>query len=100
MLRWYRWRGYRPLDRNWHCRHGELDLVVSRGTTVVFCEVKTRTSARFGVPEAAVTSHKQARIRRLALAWLAAHPDVRFDSIRFDVGSVLDRRVRVNEGAF
>ena len=45
---WYRARGYQVLARNWRCREGELDLVLGEGRMFVFCEVKTRTSERFG----------------------------------------------------
>jgi putative endonuclease len=85
---WYEAAGYRILDRNWRCREGELDLVVSRGRTVVFCEVKTRRSIRFGAPVEAVTVTKQRRLRTLALQWLAAQSQ-RGGDLRFDVASVL-----------
>jgi putative endonuclease len=85
---WYETAGYRILDRNWRTRDGELDLVVSQGRTVVFCEVKTRRSTRFGAPVEAVTATKQRRIRTLALQWLAAQSR-RGDELRFDVASVL-----------
>ena len=85
---WYEAAGYRILDRNWRCRDGELDLVVGRGPAVVFCEVKTRRSTRYGAPVEAVTATKQRRIRTLALQWLAAHSR-RGDDLRFDVASVL-----------
>jgi putative endonuclease len=85
---WYEAAGYRILDRNWRCREGELDLVASRGRTVVFCEVKTRRSTRFGAPVEAVTATKQRRLRTLALQWLAAQSE-RGGDLRFDVASVL-----------
>jgi putative endonuclease len=86
---WYEAAGYRVLDRNWRVREGELDLVVlATDGAVVFCEVKTRTSDRFGAPVEAVTATKQRRIRTLAAQWLAAHPGVGH-GIRFDVASVL-----------
>jgi putative endonuclease len=75
------------LARNWRVREGELDLVVRSGTTIVFCEVKTRRSDAFGIPAEAVTPAKQARIRRLAVQWLAAGGD-RAASLRFDVAAV------------
>ncbi len=84
---WYEAAGYRVLDRNWRCRDGELDLVVSRDTTLVFCEVKTRGSTRFGAPVEAVTATKQRRLRMLAARWLAEH-DTRRPALRFDVASV------------
>ncbi len=66
--------GYELLDANWRCRDGELDLVAREGDCLVVAEVKTRTSSRFGSPIEAITPRKAARLRRLAGAWLAAHP--------------------------
>ncbi len=91
--------GHRILDRNWRCRDGELDLVVTDGSTVVFCEVKTRSSTAYGVPAAAVTPAKQQRIRHLAMRWLDEH-EVRARSLRFDVASVIDGTVEIVEAAF
>jgi putative endonuclease len=84
---WYRARGFAVVDRNWRVREGEIDLVVRRGSTLVFCEVKTRSSDRFGVPTEAVTFAKQRRLRTLAMRWLAAHPGAHGE-LRFDVASV------------
>ena len=100
---WYAGRGYDVVARNWRCPTGELDLVVRKGRTLVFCEVKTRTSAAFGAPVEAVTPAKQARLRRLAGAWLeeagGAGAGSRGD-LRFDVASVLAGEIEVIEGAF
>jgi putative endonuclease len=85
---WYQAAGYRVIERNWRCRAGELDVVVTIGDTLVFCEVKTRASTRFGVPVEAVTEAKQRRLRMLAARWLAEH-NVRRRSLRFDVASVM-----------
>lgn len=83
-------QGYRIVARNWRCRHGEVDLVVARGGTLVFCEVKTRRSERFGVPAEAVTPAKQRRLRRIAAAFLAEraerHAMIRFDVVEVRVG--------------
>ena len=97
---WYAAHGYEVLARNWRCRTGELDLVVAQGRLVVFCEVKSRTSERFGTPAEAVTRDKQMRIRRLAARWLADAAPARPRAIRFDVACVLDGTVEVLEGAF
>lgn len=96
---WYRSRGYEVLNRNWRCREGELDLVVSRGGVVVFVEVKTRRSDRYGSPAEAVTPAKQRRIRGLALRYLA-ETGRRPRRVRFDVVAILDGRLRVIEQAF
>ena len=83
-------QGLIVLDRNWRCDVGELDIVARDGDALVICEVKTRSSRRFGDPLEAVTSTKAARLRRLAARWIVAH-DVRPREIRIDlVGIVLD----------
>lgn len=88
--RWYRRAGYRVLARNWHCREGELDLVVARGDAVAFVEVKARSSGRFGTGAEAVDHRKQRRIRTAAIRWLDQEPRY-VDDLRFDVVEV-DRR--------
>ncbi len=87
------------LARNWRCRAGELDLVVRRGRTVVFCEVKTRSSDAFGTPAEAVTHAKREKVRHLAARWLDDCP-FRPTGIRFDVASVTPHGVEIIEGAF
>jgi putative endonuclease len=100
---WYVAAGYAVVARNWRVRAGEIDLIARRGPALVFCEVKTRRSDRFGTPAEAVTPRKQARIRGLAGQWLAAHK-IRADVLRFDVASVRPNGrgwdVDVIEGAF
>jgi putative endonuclease len=96
---WYEAAGYEVLARNWRCPAGELDLVLARGGCVVFCEVKARASAAFGLPAEAVTATKQARLRRLAAAWLDA-TGRRPREIRFDVAAVLGADLEVIEDAF
>lgn len=76
------------LERNWRCPGGELDIVARDGDTLVFCEVKTRSSADFGSPLEAVTARKAARLRRLAGAWLHEH-DLRVPQVRIDLVGVL-----------
>ncbi|MGA8850361.1 MAG: YraN family protein [Aeromicrobium sp.] len=76
------------LARQWTCRFGEIDIVARDGTTLVICEVKTRTSTRYGGPFEAVTGQKAARLRRLVTEWLAVH-DVHPPAVRIDVVSVV-----------
>ncbi len=83
--------GLQLLARNWRCPQGELDLVAADGDTVVFCEVKTRTSTAYGLPAEAVTPAKAARLRRLGAAWLCS-ADRSWQFVRFDVVSVLRPR--------
>ncbi|ONH31231.1 YraN family protein [Pseudofrankia asymbiotica] len=79
--------GAEILDRNWRCREGELDIVAREAGTLVFCEVKTRSGTRFGTPAEAVVGRKAARVRLLAVRWLAEHPRVR-GPVRFDLLAV------------
>jgi putative endonuclease len=90
--------GLRILTRNWRCRYGELDLIVADPTTctVVFVEVKTRTSDRFGGLAEAVTAAKVRRLRRLAGIWLASQR-VKWPAIRIDVIGVRVGRTRTPE---
>jgi putative endonuclease len=83
--RHYRLRFYRILGTNvWICGY-ELDLIVRRGRTVAFVEVKSKGGDRFGDPVEMVTPEKVWRIRAAAEAWLAAHPEHDCCSVRFDV---------------
>ncbi|HET7387242.1 MAG TPA: YraN family protein [Nocardioidaceae bacterium] len=76
-------RGMVLLDRNWRCEMGEIDLVLREGPVLVVCEVKTRSSTRFGSTIEAVDEQKAARLRRLAARWVATHdehpPEIRID---------------------
>jgi putative endonuclease len=80
-------QGMVVLDRNWRCRTGEIDIILRDGPELVFCEVKTRRSDRFGSPAEAVTRSKVRRLRRLAAEWLA-QAGLRAPTVRFDVVSV------------
>ena len=97
--RHYRQLGGEILDRNWRCVHGELDLVVRVGSTIVFSEVKARRTDRYGPAAAAVGPAKQHRIRRLAADWLAEHPISR-TGIRFDVVAITGTRLELYDDAF
>jgi putative endonuclease len=76
--------GLRILDRNWRCTEGEIDIVAAERQVLVICEVKTRSSTKYGSPLEAITRSKRARLRRLAVRWLVAH-GVLFDEVRIDV---------------
>lgn len=86
---WLEERGYALVERNWRCPSGELDLVLRDGDTLVFAEVKTRSSLEFGHPFEAITSKKAARLRRLAAAWCRERgPGV--GAVRIDAVAVTD----------
>lgn len=98
VARHYESAGYEVLDRNWRVRGGELDLVLARGDEIVFCEVKTRSTDRYGCGVEAVGPRKQRFLRRTAISWLDAHD--RRGRLRFDVAAVTGNRIHVVEGAF
>jgi len=96
--------GLEILDRNWRCAEGEIDIVAAEGGTLVVCEVKTRTGTAFGDPAEAVVGVKAARLRRLALRYLAER-GIGWRDLRFDVVTVVRRSqgdpvVRHLRGAF
>jgi len=82
-----RGRGYRILERNYRCPLGEMDIIARDGKTVVFVEVKTRSSERFGSPQAAVGPRKQHRMTAIALYYLKAK-GLLDGPARFDVAAV------------
>jgi putative endonuclease len=79
--------GYKILARGRRLRPGELDLVAVDGRTIVFVEVKTRTSQDAGHPSEAVDSEKQRRLTRLAVTFLKRHGLLDYPA-RFDVVAV------------
>lgn len=84
----YRWRGYSIEERNLRTSGGEIDLIVTRGRTVVFVEVKSRQRLHLGDPHEAVDRSKQLRIARLAERYLRHH-GLSACEVRFDVVSLV-----------
>jgi putative endonuclease len=90
-------QGYEILDRNYHSRFGEVDLVAEKDRCIVFVEVKTRTNDSFGLPEESVTPEKLAKIYDTALLWLQDHPD-KPDDWRVDaVAVMMDKSMTPND---
>lgn len=78
-------KGYKIIARNHRTRSGEIDVIARDGQTLVFVEVKARTSNRYGSAKAAVTAHKQRQVSKVALGYLKAtdqsHVKARFDVV-------------------
>ncbi len=96
--------GLKLLARNYTTRHGELDLVMLDGDTVVFVEVRYRVHPGHGNAVASVTRGKQDKLIRTAQLWLAAHPQhaqrpCRFDVVSYD-GPAVDARMQWLRGTF
>ncbi len=96
--------GYRILERRYRTRAGEIDFIAREGETLVFVEVKARSSLACGRPSEAVDGRKRGRLARAASLYLARRggPEV---PCRFDVVEVLQEpgaapRVRLIRNAF
>jgi putative endonuclease len=79
--------GYDIVERNYRCPEGEIDIIARQQDTLVFIEVRTKTSRRFGGPEESITPVKAARLRTLAAHYGQSHeglPEAR----RIDVVAV------------
>ncbi len=81
-------KGYKILDRNYYTRNGELDIICEKDGKLVFVEVKTRKSTKFGSPEEAITRKKINHLRQAALIYLKA-VERPYQEIRFDVIAIL-----------
>jgi putative endonuclease len=87
-LRFLKKRGYRIIEKNYVCKLGEMDIIAKERDTLVFIEVKTRTSTAFGPPQLAVNLSKQRQLSKVALNYLKEKhlEDVK---ARFDVVAIL-----------
>lgn len=86
-LRFLKENGYRILEVNLKTKFGEIDIVASEKDTLVFIEVKARSSNRFGLPQEAVSAFKQRQIAKSAIAFLKGRK-LLDRKARFDVVSV------------
>jgi putative endonuclease len=95
-------QGHRILERNYRTRSGEIDLITLHEGTVVFVEVKTRTSDAFGAPELAVNARKQGRMIKAALGYIK-YRKLHQVPCRFDVvaiSSSAGQQVELIQNAF
>jgi putative endonuclease len=74
--------GLRVIERNWQCRHGEIDLIAEDRGTVVFAEVRMRSRTSFGGAAESVTASKRAKLLAAARLYLSRRPEA---VCRFDV---------------
>lgn len=89
-------KGLKLLAENYRCPRGEIDLIFLDTSTrrdggvetLVFVEVKTRTSDEYTSPESAVNSDKQRRIRRAAEYYIARH-GARDHDVRYDIVAIV-----------
>ncbi|MCL2203647.1 MAG: YraN family protein [Defluviitaleaceae bacterium] len=81
-------KGLRIRARNYRAKTGEIDLIANDGETIIFIEVKARTSLKYGHPREAVTPAKQQRIMRTAQHYIALHR-LHNNALRFDVVEII-----------
>jgi len=80
-------KGCAILQQNFRSRYGEIDIVAKDRGSIVFIEVKTRRSTRYGTPEEAVDLRKQKQLRLMAAYYLSNHHTT-YAGYRFDVYSI------------
>jgi len=89
-------KGYRILENNYRCPHGEIDIVASDKDCLVFVEVRAKKSADFGTPEESVTPRKMEKLRATANHYLQNNdnplPQWRIDFL----GIELDRKGKLS----
>jgi len=90
-------RGYRILETNYRCPEGEIDIVARHKDTLVFVEVRTKSSRGFGLPEESVTPTKKERLRAAAARYQQTHDGlpqlwrIDFVAVELDRNGVLTR---------
>ena len=75
---------YMLLTRNFRCRYGEIDIIAKEKGSIVFVEIKTRSSRNFGMGMEAVNYTKRQKIKKTAMVYLSENP-FKYDNLRFDV---------------
>ena len=83
--------GYKIIETNYRTRLGEIDIIAKDKDTLVFVEVKARTSVHFGSPKWAITAKKQRKISMAALYYLKT-TDQSAARARFDVVTIISNR--------
>lgn len=95
---------YRVLERNFSCKAGEVDIIAVQGDVVVFIEVKTRSSEKYGLPSEAVSRTKQRKIIKTALYYLQSNRLLdymcRFDVIEILIDEENNHHINLIEDAF
>jgi putative endonuclease len=87
-VRFLKKKGFTVIERNFHCPAGEIDLVAREGDTLVFVEIKARSSSEYGLPQDAVDRFKQKKIIQAARVYLAEHRLNEEIPARFDVVAI------------
>jgi len=87
-LRHLQKQGLQLLKQNFHCRQGEIDLIMSQDENIIFIEVRQRSQTRHGSALESITQQKQQRIIHTAHYYLQQHPKQASQPCRFDVVAI------------
>lgn len=82
-------RGYMLIQANFRCKTGEVDLIMQKENLLVFVEVRSKSSSRYGEPLETVDYTKQKKIKKASAYFLYIHPQLAHCYCRYDVVSVL-----------
>lgn len=96
-------KGYEIVERNYHSRFGEIDIIAQNSLYIVFVEVKTRDENFLVSPLEAVTAGKQRKLYKTALLYLQSHPTAlqpRFDVIGITTKNLIIKSTEHIENAF
>lgn len=92
-------KGMKIVERNFRCKTGEIDVIALDGKELVFAEVKTRRSRKYGQPLLAITKNKMRHLVRSVGYFLMIHPKFREYKLRIDaVGVLLGKGWRPDDG--
>lgn len=91
-------KGHRIIAKNFHSRFGEIDIISLDGKTIVFTEVKMRSSKRFGTPLEAITYRKLQKLQKTALFFLnlykLSNSPYRFDAVEIEI---VEGKIEINQ---
>ena len=79
-------KGYIILERDWHSKHRDIDIIAQDGETTVFVEVKARRSREYGEPTDAIDNHKRSHLRNAIQHYLKYRNITHY---RFDVVTII-----------
>jgi len=81
-------KSFNFIESNYENKIGEIDLIMSQGTTLVFVEVKLKIGDKYGMPEEMINSGKIRQVQRVAESYLTINPDKRYLYKQFRVDAV------------
>jgi putative endonuclease len=92
----FKQKGFTIVAHNFHCRCGEIDLIIREKHALRFVEVKYRRSTEFGLPQESVQKKKQDKIRKTALFWLKLRRFPMDSEMHFDVLAISEASGKID----